>query len=131
MFYRRVSNFLLWELAYTELFFADVMWPEFGEEDFAAAKMEVMMWMASETSERGERDRHAPAVTRSCDSSAAESECSDRGLSQQWPFTTVLRRDWPSEFSHACDRGGGLLFPPRYSASKEVPKSLPRRCRRE
>jgi undecaprenyl diphosphate synthase len=25
----RVSNFLLWQLAYTELFFTDVLWPSF------------------------------------------------------------------------------------------------------
>jgi undecaprenyl diphosphate synthase len=27
---QRVSNFLLWQLAYTELYFTDVFWPEFG-----------------------------------------------------------------------------------------------------
>jgi undecaprenyl diphosphate synthase len=29
----RVSNFLLWELAYSELVFSDVLWPDFGSQD--------------------------------------------------------------------------------------------------
>ncbi len=28
---QRLSNFLLWQLAYTELYFCDVLWPDFGE----------------------------------------------------------------------------------------------------
>ena len=31
---RRLSNFLLWQLAYTEIFFLDKMWPDFNEYDF-------------------------------------------------------------------------------------------------
>jgi undecaprenyl diphosphate synthase len=34
---RRLSDFLLWEAAYAELFFTDVAWPDFGETDLAAA----------------------------------------------------------------------------------------------
>lgn len=34
---KRISNFLLWQLAYTELVFTDVLWPDFGAEDLAAA----------------------------------------------------------------------------------------------
>ena len=30
---KRLSNFLLWQLAYTELFFLDKLWPEFNEID--------------------------------------------------------------------------------------------------
>jgi undecaprenyl diphosphate synthase len=30
----RISNFLLWQLAYTELYFTDELWPDFGKEDF-------------------------------------------------------------------------------------------------
>lgn len=34
---KRLSNFLLWEAAYAELVFLDVLWPDFGYSDFAAA----------------------------------------------------------------------------------------------
>ena len=34
---RRISNFLLWNLAYTEMFFSDVLWPEFGPAQLDAA----------------------------------------------------------------------------------------------
>jgi len=34
---RRISNFLLWQLAYTELYFTDVLWPDFDETEFRAA----------------------------------------------------------------------------------------------
>jgi undecaprenyl diphosphate synthase len=34
---QRISNFLLWQLAYTELYFADCFWPDFGKEQLAAA----------------------------------------------------------------------------------------------
>jgi undecaprenyl diphosphate synthase len=33
----RLSDFLLWECAYAELWFTDVLWPDFGPHDFAAA----------------------------------------------------------------------------------------------
>lgn len=33
----RISNFLLWQLAYSELYFTDTMWPDFSKEDFYAA----------------------------------------------------------------------------------------------
>ncbi|MFQ3307291.1 MAG: undecaprenyl diphosphate synthase [Candidatus Midichloriaceae bacterium] len=33
----RVSNFLLWQIAYTELYFVDKLWPEFTEEDLEHA----------------------------------------------------------------------------------------------
>lgn len=34
---QRISNFLLWQLAYSELYFTDVDWPDFGKEDFYKA----------------------------------------------------------------------------------------------
>jgi undecaprenyl diphosphate synthase len=33
----RISNFLLWNLAYTELFFTDKLWPDFDVAEFDAA----------------------------------------------------------------------------------------------
>ncbi|PAT34897.1 polyprenyl diphosphate synthase [Vandammella animalimorsus] len=33
----RISNFLLWQLAYTELYFSDVLWPDFDAQDLDAA----------------------------------------------------------------------------------------------
>ena len=34
---QRISNFLLWQLAYAELYFSAVYWPDFNEEEFAKA----------------------------------------------------------------------------------------------
>jgi undecaprenyl diphosphate synthase len=34
---QRISNFLLWNLAYTELYFCDALWPDFGERELDAA----------------------------------------------------------------------------------------------
>lgn len=34
---QRISNFLLWNLAYTELYFCDTLWPEFGERELSLA----------------------------------------------------------------------------------------------
>jgi len=34
---QRISNFLLWQLAYTELYFTDCFWPDFGESDIDQA----------------------------------------------------------------------------------------------
>ena len=33
----RISNFLLWQIAYTELYFSDIYWPDFEREDFYMA----------------------------------------------------------------------------------------------
>jgi hypothetical protein len=32
----RISNFLLWQIAYAELFFTKTLWPDFGEEEFVS-----------------------------------------------------------------------------------------------
>jgi undecaprenyl diphosphate synthase len=37
---QRLSNFLLWQAAYAELVFLDVLWPDFGADHFAAALAE-------------------------------------------------------------------------------------------
>ena len=33
----RVSNFLLWQIAYAEMYFTDILWPDFKEKDFLDA----------------------------------------------------------------------------------------------
>jgi undecaprenyl diphosphate synthase len=30
----RISNFLLWQLAYTEIYVTDTLWPDFGKDEF-------------------------------------------------------------------------------------------------
>ena len=36
----RISNFLLWQIAYSELFFSDVLWPDYRKEDFYEALLD-------------------------------------------------------------------------------------------
>jgi len=37
---KRLSNFVLWQAAYSELYFSDKLWPDFSEEDFEEALRE-------------------------------------------------------------------------------------------
>jgi len=39
----RLSNFLLWQSAYTELYFTEVLWPDFSKEHY----LEALQWFAS------------------------------------------------------------------------------------
>ena len=34
---QRISNFLIWQLAYTELYFTHILWPDFDREEFYRA----------------------------------------------------------------------------------------------
>ncbi|MBI1421971.1 MAG: isoprenyl transferase [Gammaproteobacteria bacterium] len=34
---QRISNFLIWQLAYTELYFTHILWPDFSREEYAKA----------------------------------------------------------------------------------------------
>lgn len=63
---RRISNFFLWEAAYAELFFTEVLWPEFGRghlleaiEDFS--RRERRFGLVPETSEEAGRADAAQA----------------------------------------------------------------------
>ncbi|MGY0217363.1 isoprenyl transferase [Endozoicomonadaceae bacterium StTr2] len=37
---RRISNFLLWQCAYSEFYFTDTLWPDFGSEELARAVLD-------------------------------------------------------------------------------------------
>ncbi len=39
----RISNFLLWQAAYTELYFTDILWPDFTREEFLRAISDYQM----------------------------------------------------------------------------------------
>lgn len=40
---QRISNFMLWQLAYSELYFTPILWPDFGEKDF----LEALNWYST------------------------------------------------------------------------------------
>ncbi|GMQ91124.1 MAG: isoprenyl transferase [Gammaproteobacteria bacterium] len=57
----RISNFLLWQLAYTELYFTDTLWPEFSKEEFEVAlhSFTKRQRRFGQTEEQVEATRHA------------------------------------------------------------------------
>jgi len=63
---RRLSNFLLWQAAYAELYFTDVLWPLFDEGEFEAA----VRWFAARDRRFGrvEARSEPPASTQGDDS---------------------------------------------------------------
>lgn len=55
----RISNFMLWQVAYSELFFTDVFWPDFGKENFYEAIIDFQKKERrfGKTSEQIEKDK--------------------------------------------------------------------------
>jgi len=64
---RRVSNFLLWQLAYTELHFSDVLWPDFNAAELDAA----LRWYAGRQRRYGLTGEQIEAATEPSISGAA------------------------------------------------------------
>jgi undecaprenyl diphosphate synthase len=58
---KRLSNYLLWQIAYTELYFTDVLWPDFNANQFDLA----LEWYAKrqrkfgKTSKQIEKNKNA------------------------------------------------------------------------
>lgn len=70
---QRISNFMLWQLAYTELYFTDILWPAFGHKELETAiasyqKRERRFGRTSEQLEKNvdveSREIAAPPLTR-------------------------------------------------------------------
>ena len=57
---RRISNFLMWQLAYTELYFTDCLWPDFGPDQFA----EALHWFAGRERRYGQTSAQVQQVKR-------------------------------------------------------------------
>jgi undecaprenyl diphosphate synthase len=55
---QRISNFLLWQAAYAELFFTSVLWPDFGE----VALIEALNWFAQRTRRFGMTNEQAKGL---------------------------------------------------------------------
>ncbi len=55
---QRISNFLLWNLAYAELWFTDVLWPDFDKEDFDKA----LHWFAGKQRRYGHTGEQVEAA---------------------------------------------------------------------
>ena len=63
----RISNFLLWQLAYTELYFTDVLWPDFNDKEFeqALAAYAGRQRRFGQTGEQAEADRKSTRLNSS------------------------------------------------------------------
>ena len=62
---KRISNFLLWQAAYAELYFTDVLWPDFNEKELLAALLDFQgrqrrFGLTEEQLERGSGARSSP-----------------------------------------------------------------------
>jgi undecaprenyl diphosphate synthase len=61
---KRISNFLLWQIAYAELYFTETLWPDFREEDFFTAILDYQsrerrFGKTSEQINKGDQDMEA------------------------------------------------------------------------
>lgn len=76
---QRLSNFLLWEAAYSELYFTQVYWPDFGEKDLRAA----LEHYASRDRRYGRRGSDSSAPQQAEQQGASKASLPPRALTAQ------------------------------------------------
>ncbi len=54
---QRLSNFMLWQLAYTEFYFTDVLWPDFNKKELKKASSTI-------TEENGDLEEYNLCLNR-------------------------------------------------------------------
>ena len=52
-----ISNFLLWQIAYTELYFTQKLWPDFSKEDFYEAIERVIAGLEKRSRVLNEKEK--------------------------------------------------------------------------
>ena len=126
---QRISNFLLWNLAYTELYFSDTLWPDFDAAELDAA-LRVLRRRASGASARPAsscrarpRSEQAPCCTAA--NASPRASCSpraagDRAAAAADAATVRARRRWCSlgawEWSAFLARAGSAARAALYVA---------------
>jgi len=60
----RISNFLLWQIAYSELYFTDQYWPDFGRDEFFEAVADFQC-----------RDRRFGSTSNDADATSSDTTC--------------------------------------------------------
>ncbi len=71
---QRISNFLLWQLAYTELYFTDMLWPDFD----AVALNAAIEWYAQRERRFGRTSEQVQAAAGRLRRAAGMTRCSAR-----------------------------------------------------
>jgi hypothetical protein len=100
---QRISNFLLWQAAYSELYFSDKLWPEFDEAALDAAIADYS-GASGGLARHQTRLRHAPTDQRG--GLSAPRPCSSSASSPPWSLLAILL---PALF--ATRRPGALYRP--------------------
>lgn len=69
---QRISNYLLWQLAYAELYFTDTLWPDFRKEDFFKAIFDFQQRERrfGKTGDQLESEKHSAATDKNYNKTA-------------------------------------------------------------
>jgi hypothetical protein len=89
---QRISNFLLWQSAYTEFFFTPTLWPDFGRADLEQALRDYASGsavMAQLYKDRTDHDLTRP-WSSSCFQLCSCTACYRHPLFGSWPFWILL-----------------------------------------
>jgi hypothetical protein len=114
---QRISNFLLWQLAYSELYFTDTLWPDFDDAALDAAIRPIAVASAASAVPANNWVRPPPSCQRRLLHLPSRPRCLRRGSSPPWCWSRVCvwscspcrrwRRHWHLPRSPRWPHGSG------------------------